>query len=547
MPLKKFSLLIGAAAITSVGALASLLYIKTVTTQAYSLVESAKKVPDEAMMATFVSPNPKALADLRQFGTPEAQSWINQGLTTFKQQSLAGTTLNFDRDLKPWMGGVMVTLLPSEGTEGSEEPNLLMVIGIKNHIKAWNFARKFNAQPEIQRQESQYKGFKIVKYTEQGGKHYNIAVLGSHLLVAAHRKAVEQAIDTVKGEPSLADTDSSSEMFLTPEDVSNPIVTLYVADYPRLMQQIATPSENSSQFSLQVLSQLKPIESIVMAIGVNHEGVRLVGLTHLDPQTAKSLGQPELEQLVQRFPAETLGFIHSQGINQFWGQMLALTQDNTNLKRVVNQIREGLEAINLDADRDVFEWMDGEFALGLIASDEGVLAPLGLGGVLLLETSDRPQAQRMLNQLDTIVAQSNPPVNVEQRTLAGIDVTEWRDPQQGTLFGHGWLTPNWVFIAFGESVVEVMTTEPSAPLPDNPRFQSLTQSLPQANHSYVYLDVEQLLSWATGYLLASPATALQPNIITLLNSVQSLGISATWLNSETARVEMILALQDKRN
>lgn len=544
MPFKKFSLLIAAAAVTSVGALASLLYIKTVTTQAYSLVESAKKVPEEAMMATFVSPNPQALADLRRFGTPEAQTWINQGLTTFKQQSLAGTTLNFDRDLKPWMGGVMVALLPSQN---SEDPNLLMVIGIKNHIKAWNFARKFNTQADIQRQESQYKGLKIVEYTEAGGKRYSVAVLGSHILVAADRKAVEQAIDTVKGEPSLADEYGSNEMFLTSEDVPNPIVTLYVADYPSLMQQIATTSKNSEEFSLQILSQLKPIESIVMAMGVNDEGMRLVALTHLDPQTTHSLGQPELEQLVERFPAETLGFVHSQGINQFWVQMLALAQDNANLEKVVNQIRQGLGAINLDADRDVFEWMDGEFALGLIASDEGVLAPLGLGGVLLLETSDRPQAQKMLNQLDTIIANSNPPVNVEQRTLAGIDVTEWKDPQQGTLFGHGWLTPNWVFIAFGESVVEVMTTEPSAPLLDNPRFQNLTQSLPQPNHSYVYLDVEQLLSWATGYLLASPATALQPNVITLLNSVQSLGVSATWLNSETARVEMILALQDKRN
>ncbi len=214
---------------------------------------------------------------------------------------------------------------------------------------------------------------------------------------------------------------------------------------------------------------------------------------------------------------------------------------------MVRQVKRGLNAINLDADQDVFGWMDGEFALGLIANDEGVLAPLGLGGVLMLETSDRPAAERMLAQLDTVVSGSNPPVNVEQRAIAGVEVTEWKDPQQGTLFGHGWLQSNLVFIAFGGPVVEAITREPQLPITANPRYQNVTELLPQANHSYVYLDVEELVTWATGYLIAAPAIAVQPNALALINSVQGLGISATRLDQETARVEMILTLKPKRN
>jgi hypothetical protein len=75
----------------------------------------------------------------------------------------------------------------------------------------------------------------------------------------------------------------------------------------------------------------------------------------------------------------------------------------------------------------------------------------------------------------------------------------------------------------------------------------VTQSLPEPNHSYVYLDIEKLVTWATGYLIAAPAIAVQPNAIAVLNSVQGLGISATRLDQQTARVEMILTLKPKRN
>ncbi|MEA5543050.1 MAG: DUF3352 domain-containing protein [Limnoraphis robusta] len=547
MPLKKLNLLAGAAAIVSIGALTSLLYLKTMGVRAYSLAESAKLVPDEAMMATFISPTPEAIAHLKQFGTPETRTWITQSLTTFKQQSLAGTSLNFERDLQPWMGGVMVALLPAQEGQEIEDFNLLMVVGIKNPIKAWHFSRKFNATTNIKRQQREYRGVEIIEYTEPGGKRYNVALLNSHLVVAADPTAIERAIETTKGEPALASLTGTEQTFLNSVDVPYPIATLYIAEYPTLIEQITQDFSSSSPLSMQVLSQLKPIESVVLGIGVDQDGIRLKATTQLNDRTLQPSDQPQLDSLVTRFPADTIGLIQTQGIQQVWSEIVTLAEENSDLNRWVIQIRRGLNAINLDADQDVFGWMDGEFALGLIASEEGVLAALGLGGVLLLETSDRPAAEKMLTQLDTVVARSNPPVNVEQRAIGEIQVTEWKDPRQGTLFGHGWLRSNLVFIAFGGPVVEAIASEPQKPLPTNPRFQTVTQSLPQPNHSYVYLDIEKLVTWATGYLIAAPAIAVQPNAIAVLNSVQGLGISATRLDQETARVEMILTLKPKRN
>ncbi|WP_040483594.1 DUF3352 domain-containing protein [Lyngbya aestuarii] len=547
MPLKKLNVLVGAATVICVGALTSLLYLKTAKVRAYSVTESAKLVPADARMATFISSTPEALTHLKQFGTPEARTWITQSLTTFKQKSLADTSLKFDRDLQSWIGGVMVALLPNEDGQEPEDFDVLMVVGIKNPIKAWHFARQFNDQANLQRQQRDYKGVEIVEYTESEGRRYNVAVLRHHIIVAADPNAIERAIDTALGEASLASLTGTNQAFLNSVDVPNPITTLYIAEYSTFIKQITADVSPSSQLSMQVLSHIKPVKSVVLAIGVDQLGIHLKAMTQLNDRAIRQSQQPHLDPLVTRFPTKTIGLIQTQGIKEIWSEILTLAEDNSDLNRVVRQIKRGLNAINLDADQDVFGWMDGEFALGLIANDEGVLAPLGLGGVLMLETSDRPAAERMLTQLDTVVSGSNPPVNVEQRAIAGVEVTEWKDPQQGTLFGHGWLQSNLVFIAFGGPVVEAITSEPQLPITANPRYQNVTELLPQANHSYVYLDVEELVTWATGYLIAAPAIAVQPNALALINSVQGLGISATRLDQETARVEMILTLKPKRN
>ncbi|MDY7021283.1 MAG: DUF3352 domain-containing protein [Cyanobacteriota bacterium] len=547
MPLKKLNLLVGVATAVCIGTLTSWFYLKTARERAYSLIDSAKLVPDEAVMATFISPTPEALAHLKQFGTPEARTWIAQNLTTFKQKSLEDTGLNFDRDIQSWMGGIMVALLPDRDNTEAQDFDVVMVVGIKNPIKAWNFSRQFNAQPNLQRRQRDYKGVKIVEYTESADRRYNIARIDHHIIVAADPDAIERAIDTALGEDSLASLTGTHQAFLNSVDVPHPIATLYVAEYPTFIKEITTDVSGSSGLSMQVLSEIKPIQSMVLGIGVDRVGIHLKATTQLNERAISQPNRPELDPLVARFPADTIGLIHTQGIERIWSEILTLAEDNNDLSRVVRQVKRGLKAIDLDADRDVFGWMDGEFVLGLIASDEGVLAPLGLGGVLLLETSDRPTAEKMLAQLDSVVAQSNPPVNVEQRAIAGVEVTEWKDPQQGALFGHGWLQSNLVFIAFGEPVVETITTQPQPLLLANPRYQTVTKLLPEANHSYVYLDVEELVTWATGYLIAAPAISVQPNALALVNSVQGLGLSATRLDRETARVEMILTLKPKRN
>ncbi len=541
---KKSKLIIAVVAIACVGSIATVIYLTHQRYKAYSALETGKLVPGEAIMATFVSPTPHALSQLQNFGTPETQALISQGIQAFQKQSLAGTAINFNRDIQPWIGGVMVTLLPPDPVKPASDPQLLMVVGIKNQWKAWNFAQQVKASPDIKSQQSQYRGITLSRYTEKSGKQYNVAVVNDQLVIAARPEPVKRAIDSFMGSPSLVSLGGKSDLFFKSANLSNPLITVFIADYEGFMKDLSTTWPDASRLSGESLSPFKPIQSVILGVGVESEGIRLKAIAQLR-HDAISQHSPEFGKMVNRFPAETLALINSHDLHQLWLQFLTLGENNPDLQNLTSQIRLGLQAIDLDADTEVFGWMDGEFALGAIASEKGVLASLGLGGVLLIETSDRPAAERMLNKLDTIIANSNPPINIEQNTLAGIAVTEWNDPKQGTLFGHGWLNPNLMFVAFGGPVVEAITQAPQQPLNQSQRFQEISKSLPNSHHSYVYLDMEKITAWAMGYLLASPAISLQPNRMTMLNSIRGVGISARFPDASEAEVEMVLVLKPK--
>ncbi|TAG71756.1 MAG: DUF3352 domain-containing protein [Oscillatoriales cyanobacterium] len=532
MPAKKPKLLI-AAAIIAAGSAAVYLYFHGLSQQVSNPQDSAKVVPDEAMMAAFISPNPQALSQLQQFGTPGAQKLVGAGLKAFQEQSLAGTQIDFERDLKPWLGGVMVALLPPDATAKTEPPKLLVVVSVKNKISAWNFANKLKSQEGATTQETEYKGVKISEIAEPTGKRYSVALLDDQLVMAPLRKPVEMAIDTFKGQPSLATQKSTTKFFAESAGVPNPIATIYIADYPAAIEQLKTNLPDDFQLPSTVLSQFKQVKSLVAGIGADSSGLRVKTIARLDPKFGQQK-PPVGSKLLPKFPGETIALVGGKGLDRIWLQATAEAKDSPEVDRGIQQVRSSFKRLDLDADRDVFGWMNGEFAIGAIGSEQGILSQLGMGAAMIFETSDRPAAEATLKKLDAI-AKSNPTVSVAPRQVQGKEVTEWQIPQQGTLFGHGWLNENSVFVAFGGPLVDVITTAPPQPLSSSPSFQAIATAVPQANQGYFYIDMEKTMSWANRYLLAVQPNLVSPPVAEVLNSLRGVSVATTSTEPTTAQ------------
>lgn len=146
--------------------------------------------------------------------------------------------------------------------------------------------------------------------------------------------------------------------------------------------------------------------------------------------------------------------LQKRDISSIWSAFVQQTKTNPQLSQGLDSLRQQLRTVNIDLDKDIFGWMDGEFGFAAIESNQGLLAAVGFGGALVIDTSNRATAEATLNKFDPL-ARSNF-VTVAPRNVGGKTVTEWQIPLQGALLGHGWLDQDTVFLALGSSVVDAI-------------------------------------------------------------------------------------------
>ncbi|MEH2256915.1 DUF3352 domain-containing protein [Nostoc sp.] len=554
MPESKSKFLIPAvgAAVVVAGSIAAYTYFKGPSGGSSDALGSAKVVPSTALMATYITTDSQAWAKLQQFGTPEAQKLVAKGLEDFNKQIFSDSNVSYEKDIKPWAGSVMIAVLPPNPVKSAQlkvpsrttnvptnlqqESNILIVVGIKDKLSALNFANKLKSQKGVKLQESDYQGQKIVETTQNGKPTYSVVLNDSQLVLAPEKQAVEKAIDTFKGQSSFASKEGASSI-LKGVDVKNSLAQIYVPDYASMIQQLTAGNPQAKQLPPQTLTQLKQIKSVVAGVGVDDAGVRVKAIANLDPQLNKFQYQSSPGNIVGQFPADTFALISGNGISRGWEVLVEQSKDYPEMKQALEQARGQLKFANLDLDKDIFGWMNGEFAFGAIPSNQGVLANVGFGGALVFDTSDRKTAEATLTKLDTLA--KNQQINVANRNIGGKDVTEWQIPRQGALLAHGWLDQDTVFVALGGPIADAVSDRKNPSLDTSDAFKAVTGSLQKPNGGYFYLDMDKTKTVP----LINSFVSSNADTITILNSIRGLGFTAISPDKSTSELEMLLALK----
>ncbi|MEH2390388.1 MAG: DUF3352 domain-containing protein [Nostoc sp.] len=555
MPESKSKLFIPAigAAVVVAGSIATYTYFKSPSGGSSDALSSAKVVPSTALMATYITTDSQGWAKLQQFGTPEAQKLVAKSLEDFNKQIFSGSNVSYEKDIKPWAGSVMIAVLPPNPVKSAQlnvpseapnvptnlqqEPNILMVVGIKDKLSALYFAKKLKSEKGVKFQESDYQGQKIIETTENGKLTYSVVLNNSHLVLAPQKQAVEKAIDTFKGQSSFASKEGASTILNKGVDVKNSLAQIYVPDYAGMVQQLAAASPQAKQLPPQALAQLKQIKSVVAGVGVDDAGMRVKVIANLDPQLNKFQYQSSPGNILGQFPTDTFALISGNGISRGWETLVEQSKDYPEMKQALEQVRGQLKFVNIDLDKDIFGWMNGEFAFGAIPSNQGVLATVGFGGALVFDTSDRKTAEATLTKLDTLA--KNQQINVANRNIGGKDVTEWQIPRQGALLAHGWLDQDTVFVALGGPIADAVADRKNPSIDNGDVFKAVTGSLQRPNGGYFYLDMDKTKTVP----LINSFISSNADTITILNSIRGIGFTAISPDKSTSELEMLLALK----
>lgn len=547
----KLPIVVGGAAVLAAAGVGAYFYFKHIQSRPISPLETAKLVPDDALMAAYIATDAKTWEQLQQFGTPAAQALVGKAIQEFQQNVLAPRSLVYDSDIKPWLGDTMIAVLPPRALQpaqrnadssASATPESLLIVGIKDKLSALNFANKLKSNQTAKVETSDYNGQQIIAAVEGETKTYT-TLFDRYLIVSAQRFAIEQAIDTAQGQPSFAHKTQIRQLLTKSAEVQNPLVQFYLPNIAALVKQSLANTPQSQSLPPTVFTQLEQVQAIAGGIGVEPMGVRMRVSTHLAPQANLFQASMAPGQIVSRFPSNTISLVTGHNLSRNWAEVVQQAQANPEMKRSLEMAQGGLQMLGFDLNQDVFGWMDGEFGIAAIPVNQGPLAAAGVGGALVIDTSDRKTAEATLVKLDKMAKQGM--MRVAQQTVGGKALTTWQTPA-GPLLAHGWLDHDTVLVALGEPIAEAITAANPTSLSQSERFQAFSASLPQPNQGYFYLDMEQVQA-LLGRSLMTQAQPLPPEAIAILSSVRGIGATTSYPEPAINRFELLLTLKPSVN
>ncbi len=502
--------------------------------KALTPIEGAKIIPKEAIVTSFISAEPQNWSQLQQLGLPETEQFIQKNIENLKQEFSVSTAVNYQQDVRPWLGGLMMAILPEQSSDNEEE-NILIVIGIKNKLKALGFIKKIRRKTEKDWQEKKYRGITI---TEVKNKNYEIissALLGNKLVISNERQTLEKAIDTYKGESSLASEPYNKQVLSQELTIANPVARIYFTDFNYLIEQIA-----KQEISATTLADLQQLESVVMGVGIEKEGIHFQSITNLKTEDDNSNFISTDNKILTKLPANTIATINGRNINQIWSTIVKQLETDNDLRRFLNMSRLSFRyGTGLDLDRDFFSWMNGEFAFSLMTTKKKIIPELGIGleSAIIIETSNPNKAKATLARLKKSL-QSNFWIKSKQKKIANKQtITEWYIPQNSFSLAHGWIDKNYLVFTIGTSPFEFVNNYTGNSLHQSDKFKAIAPKLPKNNLGYFYLDMNRIMPIVNR--LPAERTDISPEAMTVLNSLRGIGATATMPDPSTSQLDVL--------
>ncbi|MEM8605067.1 MAG: DUF3352 domain-containing protein [Cyanobacteria bacterium P01_H01_bin.121] len=530
--------LIAGAAVVVAGGAGAYWYFQGRTPAVESeMLASISLIPEDAVMATFISTDAAAWEKLEQFGNPELQQLVAEQLETFQQESLESINVSYETDIKPWVDGLTVSVLPPKEVQDEEEPNLLILVGVNDQAKAQSFEEKLKGLEDVQVKDSDYKGVAITEYVQDDSPTYK-AALGDYVAFSTEQQSIELAIDSSQSKSSLESQTETAKALNALAQLEDPLVQVYIPNYAGLVSEF-TAAADEAPLPPDLLQQLNQIQSVVAGFGVNDQGVRVKAVTRLDPLANVPQGQTSPDQVVNQFPTNTLALISGYGISQVWSSVVAETDNNPQVSDAVDAIRQQTQTVGIDADQDIFSWMSGEFGIGLIPATEGLVAQAGMGIAMVLDSGDPATTNATFEKLNGLVGVW---ATVEQTEINGKQATEWKLPTGEVILGYGWVDDDTFFLGVGEPVINAIAQPADDSLAKNEKFQAAISSLPSKNDGYFYMDIAGLVDTIKQTPFGLQLNSLPPEANATVELFDSVAATNSWPDNQTSEFDMLIRL-----
>ena len=560
-----------------------------------------------AMMSLLV--NPDKLEQFRQVvAHPADRRRSRQEITQFKQSLLANTGLEYERDVQPWLGDEITIALTTVDFDrdpvNGNQPGYLLAIATKDPERSREFLQLFWQKRAIAGDDlsfEQYQGVKLIYAVVPSGEKavaatkkaqrkdldaipdslfpvpaLASAVVGDQfVLFANHPKVLRDAITNVQAvDLNLSNAKPYAQALDT---LTQPRIGLTVVNLPQLTAWLEKPGAESAvratgKTNATVLEVKKDIEqkyqTMAIALGLNPLGL-MADTALLTTDGKGTSNTPALTQSVtalQHLPDTSPFSLSGTNLDRTWNRLSSDLAGYEVLSKLLNQPLDSVRSRwQLDLQKDVFSWVKGEYALGLLP--DFAVEPVA-------KTKSKKQADKLQRQNalpnDWIFVAQRSTENADQAIAHLDDLAKEQGLSVGSLsLGEqtvsAWtrLTPtsgknqaktlqaevqgvhatvgNYELFTTSIEAMDQALQAVGSSLKTSDRFNQAIAPLLQPNNGYVYLD------WAAGKVILERQFPLIRIIELagkpLFNHLQSLSLSSYGMESGVQHSGVFLKLE----
>ncbi|MEM9927316.1 MAG: DUF3352 domain-containing protein [Cyanobacteria bacterium P01_D01_bin.50] len=455
--------------------------------------------------------------------------------------------IGYATEIEPWLGEqVAFAFLPKDGASGvTIQSNFVMLAPVKDEQALQSFLSKLQAnggfngrkykgitiletKTGLSKQDSKIPAIpksplnKVVKpnvVTKTSLRAQNgtvIGILPGHIAMASSRKAIEKLIDTSKQKSATLAQNSQFQKTIRQSQTGKPLFAMYqdpVGYLAFLKEAIKDPSLGLPSLNLDSIispEQFKQYKSVGSFLTLQKEGVRFQVNTYSSPTFNRNnlAANIQTQSILSRMPAATYSAVNGENLNQRWQTIANVLSSQKDFKDGLTMFRQFIRSnTGLDFERDIINWMDGEFAFFMFPTKGGffqaVNPNLNMGIGLAIETSDRTAAQTTLNKLGSVIASaSKGEVQITQKSIKNQPVTSWDfdGDSAKSLLSYSWVDDNTLIVTTGYGAIADLVPQPYIPLDKAYNFNTATNSLPNPNTGYFYMNMGSFLSWMYGFV-----------------------------------------------
>ncbi|MBC7823754.1 MAG: DUF3352 domain-containing protein [Candidatus Parcubacteria bacterium] len=486
------------------------------------LLNGSRDEPSAAMFISKQAPvmaslmvNPDRLTALRQIVVkPGKRKQARAELDQFKQGLIGATGLDYQRDLQPWLGDeitlAVTTLDIDRDSENGQQPGYLMALTTKDPQRSREFLQVFWQKQAIAGTNlifEPYKGTKLIYGSELKDSQTRkpnpplllaSAVIGDRFVLFANSpKVLRDAINTVQAEELGLENSTNYQSAIA--NLTQGRIGMVFLNLPQLAA--LTGEESVAVTNSEEVSAV--YQGLAIALGLDRQG--LTAETALlapavdiasTPSTSKSVGA------LKYIPASSPLSASGVDLDRAWAN---LSQGVSGYRSVADLVNRPVEALNdrwkLDLPQDIFSWVKGDYALGLVPRPEGTQEKTVSDWVFVADKSTDQTAQSAIEHLDDIAkAQgisigslqlSDQTVNVWTRLLVAGDAEKRSqktvDVQAQVAGVHASVGNYEIFTTSVEAMDDVLKATKN-PISQTKGFEQAIAPLSTPNNGYLYLD-----------------------------------------------------------